>query len=418
MATRFLLIIIPAILYSCTVSNDISSRNLATLYREPESVFEPEFAVHQQLDSTSLVYIRLKPGNMLYMNDGHDSYESVLRVRMYLMASYENSAVLDSGVYSFKFDLNQKQNIQVLECRFRPSHVGVQLLHIYLNDINKNLEEDYFIPFDNLADNHRQYYRASDSKGEILFTDHISATDSVHVSYARTSEKKLWCSFYHRDFPLPPPPFSFDNREGFVYTPDSLFEVSTQKDSLYVFPPEGFYHFRTDTMSHEGLTLFRFSPGFPDVSNAREMLESVRYILTRREYDMLLSSGNVKQTMDAFWLEKGKNPERTRTLIRKYYGRVQRANRLFSSYTEGWRTDRGMIYIIFGPPNSIYRSSVSESWIYGTANSVMSLNFFFTKVMNPFTDNDYSLTRTPVYESAWYRAVDSWRQGRPYNGMY
>jgi hypothetical protein len=85
---------------------------------------------------------------------------------------------------------------------------------------------------------------------------------------------------------------------------------------------------------------------------------------------------------------------------------------------EGWQTDRGMIYIIFGSPGTIYRSDESESWIYGTPNSTLALNFFFVKVKNPFTENDFTLTRSPSYESNWYRAVEIWRQGRAYNSFY
>ena len=122
--------------------------------------------------------------------------------------------------------------------------------------------------------------------------------------------------------------------------------------------------------------------------------------------------------IENFWLTHGGNEERSRLLIKKYYGRVRDANKYFASYTEGWRTDRGMIYTIFGMPNSIYKSPESESWTYGTVNSSLALNFFFIKVNNPFTENDYSLSRSPSYESNWFRAVEIWRQGRAYNSFY
>ncbi|MPN51542.1 hypothetical protein SDC9_199190 [bioreactor metagenome] len=86
------------------------------------------------------------------------------------------------------------------------------------------------------------------------------------------------------------------------------------------------------------------------------------------------------------------------------------ANRLFTSYTEGWQTDRGMIYIVFGPPNIVYRSDDTESWIYGEENNFFSITFTFNKVKNIFCDNDYILQRAPVYKDNWFRAVDIWRQ--------
>ena len=73
-----------------------------------------------------------------------------------------------------------------------------------------------------------------------------------------------------------------------------------------------------------------------------------------------------------------------------------------------------MIFLIFGAPTSIYRTAISESWNYGEENNINSLQFSFTKVLNPFTDNDYTLERSVVYKQSWYTSVDNWRQGRTY----
>ena len=141
----------------------------------------------------------------------------------------------------------------------------------------------------------------------------------------------------------------------------------------------------------------------------------MRYLTSKKEFEEMRKSVNLKAAVDNFWLARGGSEEKTRALIRKYYGRVQDANKYFTSYTEGWRTDRGMIYVIFGAPSTLYLSAESETWIYGTPNSTLALNFFFTKVINPFTPNDMTLSRAPIYESNWYRAVETWRQGRAYN---
>jgi GWxTD domain-containing protein len=148
------------------------------------------------------------------------------------------------------------------------------------------------------------------------------------------------------------------------------------------------------------------------------MLEAVRYITSRREYDEMMENPNLRNAIDGFWISRGGNAEKSRLLIRHYYNRVQEANTLFTSFVEGWRTDRGMIYIVFGIPNTVYRNSSTETWIYGTPNSTLALNFLFTRVNNPFSDNDLVLSRSPIYESNWYRAVETWRQGRAYNSIY
>ena len=144
------------------------------------------------------------------------------------------------------------------------------------------------------------------------------------------------------------------------------------------------------------------------------MVPPMRYISTKKEYDLLLASENQKNDMDKFWREIAGSNDRARTLIREYFKRVESANNYFTSYMEGWKTDRGIIYIIYGIPNIVYKNNNYENWIYGEENNMMSMSFVFHKVNNPITGNDYVLSRSPVFKSSWFRAVDSWRSGRIY----
>ena len=50
-----------------------------------------------------------------------------------------------------------------------------------------------------------------------------------------------------------------------------------------------------------------------------------------------------------------KSLERAKELIKNYYGRLQHANLFFTSYLEGWKTDRGMIFMIFGERTNAVR---------------------------------------------------------------
>ena len=42
----------------------------------------------------------------------------------------------------------------------------------------------------------------------------------------------------------------------------------------------------------------------------------------------------------------------------------------------------------------------------------MSLVFTFVRREEPFSNNDLVLRRDPQLKSAWYRNVESWRNGR------
>lgn len=73
----------------------------------------------------------------------------------------------------------------------------------------------------------------------------------------------------------------------------------------------------------------------------------------------------------AFWQRHNPNPGSARNeMMEEYYRRVDYANKNFTTYLDGWRSDRGMIYIIFGPPTNIDRHPFEsdtrpyEVWTY------------------------------------------------------
>jgi GWxTD domain-containing protein len=148
-----------------------------------------------------------------------------------------------------------------------------------------------------------------------------------------------------------------------------------------------------------------------------DMLKSIRFITTKQEYDELLSSDNLKLSLDKYWLKCGQNnKDKAKVLIKNYYTRIEKANNYFTSFDEGWRTDRGLVFLIFGPPQVVSRDAFSETWVYGDENNAMrQVKFIYTKVEDPFTNNDYILNRSESYKEIWYRNVDAWRMGRVIN---
>lgn len=82
-----------------------------------------------------------------------------------------------------------------------------------------------------------------------------------------------------------------------------------------------------------------------------------------------------KERFDQFWKERDPSPRTKKNeAFIDFYSRVLYANQNFSSYAEGWLTDMGMIFIIFGPPSSVDRqSNFSDNrrvviWRYGNNN--------------------------------------------------
>lgn len=404
---------------ACSPTQDLTSINMAGYLRKEEQAAPvPEFEFYHLKDSLSRLYVKTNIDQLLYTRQSDGTFLASLGIHVDIIESYEVPTLIDSFTVYTSLPMSGKSPSRIFSVDFPLRRIGKLLCRVQLMDINRGSMEEYFVSFDNLNKQQRGAFLVSDRKGEPLFRNYIAAADTVNIVYRDSAVTSVWCKHYLRDFQIAAPPYGFDVRDPFNYDPDSVFRLDIGPGVPVMLPAVGFYHIQVDTVMKEGLTLYRFPGGFPNVTSATQMVEPTRYLTTRGEYDALQSASSKRQAIDAFWLKRGVSEDRTRQLIRNYYVRVQQANKALTSYTEGWRTDRGMIFVIFGPPNTIYRSSASETWIYGSTGSATALNFFFVKVDNPFTDNDFSLSRAPVYEASWNRAVEVWRQGRAFNSLY
>lgn len=137
----------------------------------------------------------------------------------------------------------------------------------------------------------------------------------------------------------------------------------------------------------------------PLSEHSRQWLEEVvPYIITPEERSVFLSLPDEEERgrfIENFWRKRDPNPQTPENEFKlEYYKRIALANKLFGqSGTEGWRTDRGRIYILLGPPHEIQRdmnpsrASVttfqgpSETWGYwGLQNPRLPYNMEFVFV--------------------------------------
>jgi len=245
-----------------------------------------------------------------------------------------------------------------------------------------------------------------------VFESFLPDQEPIRLRIADTTHTAVFCKVFFRTFQAAFPPFIDRQREQFDYRIDSSFmlQVSSGITEYVQLARQGFYFFQTDTNDLEGFTLFRAYQGYPKVNTPLRMIEPLRYLTSSEEFEKLRSSAFPKTAVDSFWVQITGGADRAVEMIRSYYSRVEDANSFFFSFCEGWKTDRGMIYIIFGPPSAVYRSDTEEIWTYGEPNHRLSMQFVFMKVMNPFTDNDYILQRQTNYKTYWYNAVRQWRR--------
>lgn len=106
-----------------------------------------------------------------------------------------------------------------------------------------------------------------------------------------------------------------------------------------------------------------------------DMIGPLIYVTDSEDWKKL--SGNSAMVQDsvfqAFWEQRNPNPgSPDNPIFNEFYRRVDFTNRTFSfSRKDGWKTDRGRVYIVFGPPDRVERSTPStysqgeyEVWYY------------------------------------------------------
>jgi TonB family protein len=142
--------------------------------------------------------------------------------------------------------------------------------------------------------------------------------------------------------------------------------------------------------------------------------EDVVYIITdaeRAEFLKLSTDDQRDKFIKQFWQYRepppGAPPHNAKA---EHYRRIAFANEHFgtASGTPGWKTDRGHLYIIFGPPDEItsHPSGVQfvpipfELWDYRHVEGLAeSINFDF---MDPLKNGDYHLAWNPLMDRNTY----------------
>ena len=398
-------------LASCSISKPVNYS-----IEDSKNSLHPQFLIYHNNESTSQLFFQVATEDVLYSRSTINQPFSAKILLEYIVFQKDHKEIIDSGsiLITDQYFKNKKARIDTnFIFNFSKSEEG--FLDLRISDINRSREFRKTLSIDKFSESSRQFYMITDTSHQILFDDFFFEGQSILIK-SHFNNDKLYATKNKTVFPLSPPPFTKSAQPSF---PDNIsfteeLNFNSKNIIFYDLPNEGFVFFQLDTLNDLGFTLFNFHNDYPLLKSAEQLIPPLRYLTTKDEFDLLVSSINPKVAVDKYWLSNATSKERARTLIRVFYSRVEFANKLFSCHLEGWKTDRGMISIIFGTPSYTSLVRNSEVWIYGDENNIHSLKFVFDQKPNPFSSNDYVLSRNYSYKNPWYRAVESWRNGKVY----
>jgi GWxTD domain-containing protein len=130
--------------------------------------------------------------------------------------------------------------------------------------------------------------------------------------------------------------------------------------------------------------------------------EDVVYIISddeRRAFRRLQTDDEREQFISQFWLRRDPTPGTPENEFKvEHYRRIAFANDNFTAGIPGWKTDRGMVYMRYGPPDAIDSHAATPStypyqiWRYADPGGFGPTEFEF---VDPTMTGRYHLTKDP-----------------------
>ena len=419
------IIIIASLAYSCrTTQTAFDPKDLSYIYNPSSNPFNPLYNVFNLDDSKSVLSIKFF-ANELYFSEanplGFPTASMYISAKLY---NLDQGRILEDTVV---INLDQKKEEgkteYIVDVELNAKSGSNYLVELIILDKVRQKLLQAFVPFDKVSDYSRFNFKAkSYFLQNELFNPILKIGEYASLVYTKKKIDSLYISFYKPFKEVPYPPSMLLPERVINDKPEVVVPVQYSDTLPIMFPREGIFFCTVARDASEGFTFVNFGPDFPKMTTPESMIEPLVYISNDREMNSMSTSDRTKVALDGFWLERGGNVEKARELIRIYYNRVLYANYYFNSFKEGWRTDRGMIYIVYGPPDKVYKTDDSERWGYrkpvikttwGTRYHIKEeyTYFNFSKKKNKFSDNEYTLNRSENSATYWDQAVRSWRNG-------
>ena len=108
-----------------------------------------------------------------------------------------------------------------------------------------------------------------------------------------------------------------------------------------------------------------------------DFISKVRYIISEKEKRVFLEipDDEKKAWIEEFWKQRDPDPATEENELKmEYFNRIEQADKMFRTEPKpGWMTDRGRIFVLFGPPmNKVFfpmgsgpQGKCGETWYYG-----------------------------------------------------
>lgn len=372
-----------ALLSSCSETKRLKNETMNPYPSELEMGFHYRLFHHSKDASTLFV----------------QSYAMEYRVTIRVYEDFSSKALVYENTERIFADANSVQKVTV------PIRLKQYALEILIFNTNDNGTFRDAILVDKTVVNHQMLLPIDEANQPILKK---YKRVGARVKFDIANENEVIYLRYFDDVykPVLPPHIS----QKLMFNPlrgtDKIYKI--KKGEYFQLKDKGLYFAQTDSTTQQGVFIKAVDKNYPKLTAASDLTWSIRYITKNEEYKRLTNPKNdTKIELDRFWLARTEDKDRARALISTYYNRIQLANEYFTTYKEGWKTDRGIIFTIFGKPTRVQKTAKYEYWYYRRSANRDFVEFIFDK-----QNGTYLLRRNPMYAQPWDVEIFAWRSGR------
>lgn len=411
----FLILTVGFVFYACSTTSETTSSkwNLSSIYNPSQSSLHPSYKIYHNASNTSLLYIKVFTNELSFQPVGtNGEIVSQLSINYVLSLAEENEkAIVDSGTYNLTITKKVSERFFMSQFSVNAETGKSYRLKLIMRDkIKQNLNLS-FLEIEKKPGFGQQFFNLVYTDGSPIFRNVLIGDGAFRIMHPNPTSDKLFIAYYQNTSKPPKPTYAINELNSSIFRPDSVFVISYSPNTAISLAYNGLYYFSFDTISSEGVSVLKFDDDFPKVTKAEKLIEPLAYITTDGEYQKLLNSRNKKLAADDFWINAGGNTDRGREMVRIYYNRVYFSNYYFTTTREGWKTDRGMVYIVYGPPQNLRKTNNSEIWYYSKKGTGEQIAFTFTYSPDKYSINEYRLERSESNTWHWKEAVYAWTNG-------
>lgn len=413
-SAKFILFLFVSLgLFNCTPSDKVvSPRNLDMIYNPSSSILHPKFTVYNISDSTAMIVGEVDAEELLYNKAADEvSLKAQLQVKCNLYNLDRNDRLTDSSIEDFLFE--KKEQFQKVKVLIKAKKGSNYILEIISIDKNRNSINYTFLNVDRRENNTSGDFWLVDTLNQnYLVKQDIRSLAPFRIKNRNYAIDSLNVFYFKRSELIPEYPGNTNYADYNFSEPDSIVVFYNDSLNTNLFVEEGTYYFTKENKPINGFALHQYSESFPDINYPKQLIKPLQYFGINDSIVRADSTGELtKLAVDDFWLGIAQNIDRSRDLVKVFYNRVVNANKYFTSFTEGWQTDRGMIYIIYGIPDYIFKSDLEEKWIYSPMDLGPGYSFTFNYYPNPFSLNHYILDRKKNKDTGWELMIKMWEKG-------